>query len=106
MKRYNEPADVRKIRSMDALKREQSRLRRELEISEEKIRGDYHDLLNAFTFANLFQLAVDELTRTSATFAQAFEVGRSLFKRKKKKKKLKSEEPLPEPEPLLPSDQE
>jgi hypothetical protein len=92
----NTPTTLRRISSMKELKHEKARLHMETRYTEERIKGEYRLLIDAFTIRNLVQMAMDEVLKTSNVFSQAFQIGKSLFKKRKKKKNQELSAPVHE----------
>ncbi|HTX88109.1 MAG TPA: hypothetical protein VMC08_03905 [Bacteroidales bacterium] len=89
---------LRRIRSLEELKEEKTRLKYEILKSEDEVRRDYRHLVNALTFRNILANLSKEIALTSSVVSKAVEAGRSFFaKRKKKKKKKDSQEGTPPP---------
>ena len=80
---------IRNIRSLRDLKAEKTRLREEALRLEEKIDGNYKDILSAFTLKSIIQRLTNELSMTSTVVSTAFSLGKSLISKFKKKKKNK-----------------
>ena len=78
---------LRKISSMEELKKEKNRLRLETIRTEERMKGEYRLLIDAFTIRNIVQMVMDEVLKTTNIVSQAVNIGKSIFKRKKKQKK-------------------
>ena len=80
---------IRTIRNLNDLKVEKARLRGEALRLEEKINGNYKDIVGAFTLRSLIQRLTNELSMTSTVVSAAFSLGKSLISKFKKKKKNK-----------------
>jgi hypothetical protein len=72
---------------MEELKKEKNRLQMETIRAEERMKGEYRLLIDAFTLRNIVQMVMDEVLKTSTVLSQAVNIGKSIFKRKKKQKK-------------------
>jgi hypothetical protein len=83
---------IRKVRTMQELKQEQTRLQFEVRRSEDQVRGNYRNLKDALTFANILANLLQEVAVTSSLLSKAVEVGRTFFANRKKKKKKRKEE--------------
>ncbi len=76
-----------RIKSLEDLQLEKSKVRMEILKKEEHIRSDYRHILDALTFRNIVSNLADDITVQSAVISKAFTFGKSLFARRKKKKK-------------------
>lgn len=96
----NKPAyKVGKIRSIDDLKLERAKLEFEILKTEDEIKGNYHEIIDAFTFRNLFHTISNDINTSKNVISKVYEVGKNVFGRKKKKKKNQPAEPETQPAP-------
>jgi len=79
------------IRTLKELRDEKSRLRSELIDTEDDIRENYRDLIDALTFRNIINTIAEEIISTNLVVSQVYSMIKPLFKRKKKNKRV--EEP-------------
>ncbi|MCX6251047.1 MAG: hypothetical protein NTX61_09860 [Bacteroidetes bacterium] len=82
---------IGKINSLQDLKLEKARLELDIVRTEEKIRSNYRNILDIFTFRNLFHLVTQDIYLTSNVITKLISVGKNLL-RKKGKKKTKDQE--------------
>ena len=81
---------VRTIRSLHDLQMEKKRIQMEMIRSEEAIKRNYNNLVEALTFRNIVKTIANEIALTSSAFSTAFSAGKiilGVFKKNKKKKK-------------------
>jgi hypothetical protein len=76
-----------KIRSLEDLRLEKTKVRNEILKKEGDIRSDYKNILDLLTFRNIVSNLADSITVQSAVVSQVLSFGKALFARKKKKKK-------------------
>ena len=88
--------NFRKIHSMNDLRLEKARLQTEVVRTEEKIKGNYRHIRDAFTLRNIFATVTTEL-QGSSILAKVITYGREWLSKRKKKKK-KQHQPAPPPE--------
>jgi len=74
--------------TLKELQAEKIRLQRAVIQTEEGIRSDYRNLVDAFTFRNIINAVAEEIIATNLIVSQAYSIIRPLFKRRKKKKKV------------------
>jgi hypothetical protein len=75
-----------RIKSLDDLQLEKSKVKLEIMKKSENIRADYRNILNALTFKNIAANIAEDITLQSAVLSKAFSFGKSLFQRKRKKR--------------------
>ena len=76
-----------KIRSLEDLRLEKTKVRNEILKKEGDIRSDYKNILDLLTFRNIVSNLADSITVQSAVVSQVLSFGKALFARKKKKRK-------------------
>jgi hypothetical protein len=79
---------IGKIGSLKDLHSEKLRIKAELQLTEEGITSNYHNIRNAFTFSNVLKTVAEDISIAS----KAFEFGKMLLGKVKRKKKKKQEE--------------
>jgi hypothetical protein len=87
--RTSSPIRTQKIRSVQDLKLEKSRLKIEMVKYEEKIKGNYRNIVDALTLKNLLQHLSYEISTTTSAVSTAVSLGKTLFGKLRKKKKNK-----------------
>ena len=84
---------IREIHSMHELQLKKARLKMEVMMAEEKVKGNYRNIIAAFSLKNIVSTITTELVNPSSLAAKAFTLGRNwLAKRKKKRQAIKEKE--------------
>ena len=76
------------INTLKELREEKFRLQRELADTEDDIKENYRDLIDALTFRNIINSIAEEIVSTNLVVSQAYSIIKPLFKRKKKNKRV------------------
>ncbi|MCX6243524.1 MAG: hypothetical protein NTU98_02370 [Bacteroidetes bacterium] len=85
-------SNFRKVRSMNELKLEKARLQMDVVMAEERIKGNYRQIKEAFALRNIITTVVTELSNQTYAISNVISAARSIFKKKKKKKKEATED--------------
>jgi hypothetical protein len=86
-------SNIREIHSMHELQLEKARLKMEVVRAEEKVKGNYRNIIAAFSLKNIVSTVTTELVNPSSLAAKAFTIGRNwLVKRKKRRQAVKRKE--------------
>lgn len=95
MKNKATRSSIRKIHSMHELQLEKARLKLELVKTEDKIKGNYHHILSAFSLRNIFSTVTSEIASPSSLLMKSITLFRNwLGKQKKKKKQDKNQKKI------------
>jgi len=97
-----DPHTIGKIRSLEDLKLEKTRLEMDILKQENQIKSDYRQIIDRLTFRNVIRNIQEDIALTSNITSKVITVGKKIFGKKKKKKKAIEGEntPLLPPEPL------
>ncbi|MGA3014968.1 MAG: hypothetical protein ABSD71_13150 [Bacteroidales bacterium] len=80
---------------MHELQLEKARLKLELVKTEDKIKGNYHHILSAFSLRNIFSTVTSEIASPSSLLMKSITLFRNwLGKQKKKKKQDKNQKKI------------
>jgi CRISPR/Cas system-associated endonuclease Cas3-HD len=85
---------IREIHSMHELQLEKARLKMEVMKAEEKVKGNYRNIVEALSLRNIVTTVTSELVNPSSVIAKVFTFGKNWLSRRKKKKQAgKQHEP-------------
>jgi hypothetical protein len=104
-KKNKGPYTVGRIKSLEDLKLEKAKLEMEILRTEDQIKGNYREILDALTFRNLFHTITNDFTTTSNVITKVFDVGKSIFRGKKKKRKKDDHQASGASRPEMPGDE-
>jgi hypothetical protein len=76
-----------RIKSLEDLHLEKSRVKLEIMKKAEEIRSDYRNMLNVLTFKSIISTVAENFTFQSAALSKVVSIGRSIFSGRRKKKR-------------------
>ena len=82
---------IREIHSMHELQLEKARLKMEVVRAEEKIKGNYRNILAAFSLKNIVSTVTTEIVNPASVAGKLFNFGKNWLSRRKKRRQQRSD---------------